>query len=82
MTSSNTAWGPYPCQEFPDEPEVCDFCFYFDFNGRPDGVYVGLGACWHPEHPHANEPDGGCTDFHCRNRKPTGKTARELAAGE
>lgn len=62
-----------------DCDEACDFCFYYDFNGRDGGYYTGHGACWHPEHPCQADPGDGCSDFHCRFRKPSGKTADELS---
>jgi hypothetical protein len=44
--------------------EVCDFCRYFDYNGA-QAIYIGNGACWHPDHIEPCDPGDGCDDFHC-----------------
>jgi hypothetical protein len=45
----------------------CDFCRYFDFNGK-DGVYTGEGKC--NKHEEESDPGGVCDDFHCKKEKP------------
>ena len=44
---------------------ICDFCSFYRFNGDSRGVYLGLGECAHPAHPHRSEPCDGCADFSC-----------------
>jgi hypothetical protein len=73
--------GPRFC-DAEHESEICDFCFYYDFNGRRDGCYVGDGVCWHPEHPHGCDPTDECSDFRCKLRRPSGRTMHELAEEE
>jgi hypothetical protein len=45
--------------------DACDFCQFYRFNGDEHGAYLNTGECAHPEHPHAEEPFGGCDDFVC-----------------
>lgn len=48
---------------------ICDFCIFFDFNGKEMGgykdVYDGHGVCWNPDDPRRTDPLDGCSDFIC-----------------
>lgn len=44
---------------------ICDFCQWYRFNGDERGAYIGRGECVHPDHPHPEEPHGGCDDYAC-----------------
>ena len=45
--------------------EVCDFCFYYNFNPSKSGGYIEKGYC--RKHKMAKRPEEGeeCDDFNC-----------------
>jgi len=59
------------CSECSDKyTAVCDFCKFFNFNGKDNGkriVYVNRGWCklLHKR----KDPGDGCKRFHCFNVK-------------
>lgn len=62
----------------PDCPAVCDFCRYYNFNGKRvlsvDGkssamIYTGDGKCEHQGHLEPREPYERCDDFHCKHTR-------------
>jgi len=50
------------------DTEVCDFCFYYNFNPDKFGAYLDKGYC--RKHKVAKDPEDGekCNDFNCGSR--------------
>ena len=46
-----------------EEGACCDFCRYYDFNGK-GRVYTGNGFC--RKHDRKQDPEDVCDDFYCK----------------
>jgi len=51
--------------------DICDFCYYYDFNPNKGGGYQELGYC--RLHKEGKDPGDGCEKFICANVKPKEK---------
>jgi Zn-finger nucleic acid-binding protein len=60
--------------------DICDFCVHYDFNPGRDGVYTDNGWC--RKHKQPKQPEDGCDDFNCEDRKENrqAKKAKERRA--
>ena len=46
-------------------PEICDYCYFYDFNGDENGAYTGDGRCL--AIGESREPESICDLFVCFN---------------